>query len=151
VEPADGLTSLTDLIDDVTLATFDSAWEWQQVMQVANPSPPASATRFAWSGYTDAAVEGTWLDMGGQTMLSWVAAAAWSAQQPDDTGSSENCAAISTSGLDDAPCTQALLPLCKVRVPRRSTTGIKGMTNAGAMTCLVSAHAVVRGRIVCRS
>jgi hypothetical protein len=54
----------------------------------------------AWLGYTDAAVEGTFVWASGQSPYT-----SWGMAQPDDAGGNEDCATLLADGTwNDAPC-----------------------------------------------
>ena len=54
----------------------------------------------AWLGYTDAAVEGTFVWASGQSSYT-----SWGTAQPDDAGGNEDCAVFLADGTwNDAPC-----------------------------------------------
>jgi lectin-like protein/VCBS repeat protein/IPT/TIG domain-containing protein len=60
----------------------------------------ASGVADAWIGYTDAAVEGTFVWASGESSFK-----SWGMAQPDDAGGNEDCASFLADGTwNDAPC-----------------------------------------------
>jgi hypothetical protein len=69
----------------------------------------AAGAADAWLGYTDAAVEGTYVWVAGTS--GWVN---WGMGQPDDAGGNEDCASLLADGTwNDAPCDAKHAYVCK--------------------------------------